>query len=192
MLALLKAVERFEPERDVAFRTFATPTILGELKRYFREMAWGVRVPRRAKERHLQLREATDRLNQHLRRPPTVAELAQDLRCSDDDVLEALEAGAGYHSTSYSAADGGAPAVWIDIRHPRHEAGFEAVETRDLIADLLRTLPPREQKMLQLRYMDELTQREIAVQLGLSQMQVSRLLQRSLDRLKARGKLISR
>ncbi len=192
MLALLKAVERFEPERDFAFRTFAAPTILGEHKRHFRDLTWGVRVPRRTKERHLQLREATDRLSQHLRRPPTVAELARDLRCSDDDVLEAVEAGAGYHSTSYSAADGDTPAVWIDIRYPEHEAGFEAVEARDLVTDLLRTLPPREQKMLHLRYMEGLTQTEIAEQLGVSQMQVSRLLQRSLNRLKERGELIGR
>jgi RNA polymerase sigma-B factor len=191
MLGLLKAVERFDPERGVAFRTFATPTIVGELKRHFRDHTWGVGVRRRVRERHLELREATDRLSQQLGRRPTVTDLARDLRCTDDEVLEALAAGAGYRASCSVGMDepqGPRLAPYVTSAEP----GYESVEVRHLLAGLLATLPARERRIVALRFVQELTQAEIAARVGVSQMQVSRLLQRSFERMRNSGVLVER
>ncbi len=183
MIALLKAVERFDPERHVEFATFATPTILGELKRHFRDTTWSVRVPRRRRELHLAVRAAIGPLSQRLCRPPDVTDLAHEVGCSEDDVLEALRVGAAYQSLRFEDADSPAAAT-LASRLGTDDPGFEAAERRSLLEHLLRCLPERERRIVQLRFGDDLTQSQIARIVGVSQMQVSRLLQRSLTRMR--------
>jgi RNA polymerase sigma-B factor len=181
MLGTLKAVERFDPTRGIPFSSFASRTVNGEIKRYFRDRTWAVRPPRSAQERHLDLRRATGALSGRLGRPPTVAELAEELDISEDDVLEAQEAGAAYRATSLDARrpgdEDGAP---LAERLPGGDAASQPVELRMLVGQLLQTLPAREAEILRLRFYDELTQSEIAERLGISQMHVSRLIRRCL------------
>ncbi len=186
-LGLVKAVERFEPDRGLEFSTFATPTIVGELKRHFRDKGWAVRVPRRVQELHGEINSHVGELTQKLGRSPTIAELALASNSSEEEVLEAMEAAHAYRSTSIDAPapgseDGGGLAAFLgddDVRM------FEA-ENRVLITNLLTTLPKREQLMLTLRFYQGMTQSQIAERLGISQMHVSRLLNRSLRMLRER------
>jgi RNA polymerase sigma-B factor len=184
-LGLLKAVERFEPERGLEFSTFATPTIIGELKRHFRDKGWSVRVPRRVQELHVRLNVLVGELTHRHGRSPTIAELALAARTSPEEVLEAMEAAQAYRSASLDApgVDGdAAPAV-------DHLGGSDAtlfqIEDRLLVERLLATLAPREQLMIRLRFYEEMTQSEIADRLGISQMHVSRLLARCLQQFRA-------
>lgn len=186
-LGLVKAVERFEPERGLEFSTFATPTIVGELKRHFRDKGWSVRVPRRVQELHVRLNTLVNELTHQLGRSPSIAELAGAARVSEEEVLEALEASQAYRSTSIDASgndddDGRSIAAQLgeDDLGPIH------IENRLVVERLLRTLAPREQLMLRLRFFEELTQSEIAERLGISQMHVSRLLARCLEQLRIR------
>jgi len=181
-LGLLKAVERYDPERGIAFIGFASPTISGELKRHFRDKTWSVRVPRRAQELRMQLHAATDTLHQRLGRTPTLQELASHLEVSTDDVLAAMEAAAAYRATPMSAF------ATDDDRSPLerrlgHDPSDET-ERGVLLEQLLATLPEREATIVRLRFFDDLTQNEIAKRLGISQMHVSRLLRRSLAELR--------
>ncbi len=181
-VALIKSVDRFDPDRGVEFSTFATRTIIGELKRHFRDKGWAVRAPRRIQELYLELGHAVGALSQELGRSPTVAELAATTGASEEAVLEALEAGQGYRTSS------------IDVTHPQHDAmaarlGVEdarlsSVDDRSVLAPALAKLPAREQVILRLRFVDGLTQSEIAKRIGVSQMHVSRLLATSLARLR--------
>jgi RNA polymerase sigma-B factor len=181
MLGTLKAVERFDPERGIPFSSFASRTVNGEIKRYFRDRTWAVRPPRSAQERHLDLRRATGAMSSRLGRPPTVAELAEELDISEDDVLEAQEAGAAYRATSLDARrPGDEDGASLAERLPGGDAASQPVELRMLVGQLLRTLPPREAEILRLRFYEELTQSEIADRLGISQMHVSRLIRRCL------------
>jgi RNA polymerase sigma-B factor len=185
-LALLKALDRFEPERGLAFSTFATPTILGELKRHFRDKGWAVRVTRRVQELHLQLSRAIAALSQELGRSPTVSELAQRLNVTDDEVLEAMEAGRSYRMASIDTrAPGDADeSSTVADRIGEPDPAMADAERRAALAPMLASLPERQQLIVYLRFYEGLTQSEIGVRLGISQMHVSRLLARSLDQLR--------
>ena len=182
-LALIQAVERFEPDRGLEFSTFATPTIVGELKRYVRDKGWSVRVPRRVQDLHVRLGAIVGELTQSLGRSPTVSELARAARSSEEDVLEAMEAARAYRASTIN--EGNDPdAASAPTPLGRLDPGLFDLENRVVVERLLRELPPRERLMIQLRYFEEMTQRDIADRLGISQMHVSRLLNRSLNHLR--------
>jgi RNA polymerase sigma-B factor len=182
-LGLLKAVERFEPERGLAFSTFATPTISGEIKRHFRDKSWSVRVPRALQELGLRLTATVGELTNELGRSPTVAEIAERLEVDPEAVLEAMEANRAFATQSLDAQLPGDDRTLGDTLGG-DEPGMDQIEHEMVVHDLLATLPEREQTILRLRFFDGLTQTEIAAQVGISQMHVSRLLSRSLDQLR--------
>ncbi len=181
-LALVKAVDRFDPGRNVAFSTFAGRTIEGEIKRHFRDHTWMVRVPRSAKEIHLRLRRATDELTQKIGRSPTVPQLAEYLGLEQDEVIEGLAAGSAYATTSLDAPAGNDGEGTRQIGDD--DAGFGHVADADMVEELMRRLPPREQEIVRLRFYEELSQSEIAERVGISQMHVSRLLRRSFEQMR--------
>ncbi|MCW2585031.1 MAG: polymerase, sigma 28 subunit, Sig subfamily [Frankiales bacterium] len=184
-IVLIKSVDRFDLERGVEFSTYATPTIVGEIKRHFRDKGWAIRVPRRLQELKLSLTKATSDLSQKNGRAPTVAELAQHLGLSEEEILEGLESANAYSAVSLDAPDGGdedSPAV-ADSLGMVDEA-LEGVEYRESLKPLLETLPAREKKILMLRFFGGMTQSQIAGELGISQMHVSRLLARTLAQLR--------
>ena len=186
-LGLVKAVERFEPERGLEFSTFATPTIVGELKRHFRDKGWSVRVPRRIQELHVEVNSLVGTLTQRLGRSPTIAELALASGTSEEEVLEAMEAAQAYRSTSIDAPSGGEDSgLGLAGQLGDEDTNLFAAENRMLVATLVDTLPKREQLIMKLRFYDGMTQSQIADRLGISQMHVSRLLARSLGQLRAR------
>ncbi len=186
-LGLVKAVDRYDPDRGVEFSTYATHTIVGELKRHFRDKGWAVRAPRRMQELYLQLSEVVSRLGQELARSPTIAELATESGVSEEEVLEALEAGQAYRFASLDApAPGEADAgETLGSRLGGDDVELAGAEGRAVLAPLLAKLPPRERRIVHLRFFDGLTQSEIAAELGISQMHVSRLLSRSVAQLRA-------
>jgi RNA polymerase sigma-B factor len=181
-LAIVKSVDRFDPGRGVEFTTFATRTVIGELKRHFRDKGWAVRAPRRVQELYLELGKVTESLAQELGRSPTVGELAATTGASEEAVLEALEAGQGYRTSSIDATDRNEETLASHIG--TEDASLDTVEDRELLAPALAQLAPREQLILQLRFSQGLTQSEIATRVGISQMHVSRLLAASLERLR--------
>lgn len=184
LLGLVHAIDRFDPDRGVQFTTFAWATISGELKRHFRDRTWGVRVPRRLQELYLSTAEATDTLTHDLKRSPTVAEVAARVGCSEEDVLEAMEARQAYRLGSIDApSNTDEPDAGMQL--PEAEAGFQQVEERELLDGLLDQLPPRDRQIIRMRFRDEMTQAEIAERIGVSQMHVSRLLSNSLQRLRS-------
>ncbi len=182
-LGLLKAISRFEPERGLEFSTFATPTIVGELKRHFRDKGWSVRVPRRVQELHVRLNSLIGELTHQKGRSPTIAELAAAARTSPEEVLEAMEAAQAYRSASLDA-NGGEGNGWGPTEIAVDDAGLFGTEDKLLVERLLATLPPREQLMVRMRFYEEMTQTEIADRLDISQMHVSRLLSRCLAQLR--------
>jgi RNA polymerase sigma-B factor len=182
-LGLLKAVERFEPERGLAFSTFATPTISGEIKRHFRDRSWSVRVPRALQELGLRLTATVGDLTNELGRSPTVAEIAARIEVDPEAVLEAMEANRAFATQSLDAQLPGDDRTLGDTIGAE-ETGLDQIEHEMVVSDLLATLPEREQTILRLRFFDGLTQTEIANRVGISQMHVSRLLARSLDALR--------
>jgi RNA polymerase sigma-B factor len=182
-LGLLKAVERFEPERGLAFSTFATPTIAGEIKRHFRDRSWSVRVPRALQELGLRLTATVGELTNELGRSPTLTEIAEHLEVDPEAVLEAMEANRAYATHSLDAPLPGEDRSLGDTLGG-DEPGMDNVERQIVVEDLLSTLPEREQTILRLRFFDGLTQTEIAARVGISQMHVSRLLARSLEALR--------
>ena len=185
-LGLIKAIDRFDPSRGLAFSSFAVPTILGELKRYFRDSGWAVHVPRGAQERSRKIEEASRVLTGRTGRPPTVTELSQFLELSQEEVLEGLEAAQAYATVSLDAprpADDDGGETYVDtIGGEDHRLAIadELVSTEMAIS----RLEARDRRILYLRFVEDLTQTEIAEQIGVSQMQVSRLLRRSLTRLR--------
>jgi RNA polymerase sigma-B factor len=184
-IGLIKSVDRFDLERAVEFSTYATPTIVGEIKRHFRDKGWAIRVPRRLQELKLSLTKATSELSQKNGRAPTVAELAAHLGMSDEEILEGLESANAYSAVSLDAPDGGdddSPAV-ADSLGMIDEA-LEGVEYRESLKPLLEKLPAREKRILMLRFFGGMTQSQIATDLGISQMHVSRLLARTLAQLR--------
>jgi len=181
----VQAVDRFEPTRGVAFSSFAVPTILGELKRHFRDKGWALHVPRDLQERTLAVSRATESLSKRLGRSPKVREVAAELDLSVESVLEAQEAAASYEAASLDAPtsrEDGEAASLIDLMGDV-DSSYDLVESRDAIAATWKALPEVERQVLELRFMHDLTQREIGEQIGYSQMHVSRLLRRALDRL---------
>ena len=184
-IGLIKAIDRYDPERGVEFSTYATPTIVGEIKRWFRDKGWAVRVPRRLQELRLAIGSATGTLTQELGRSPTVAELAERLGASADDVLEGLESANAYSTLSLDAPDNSevdGPSV-LDLLGSEDSA-LEGVENREALKPLLSRLPERERRILLLRFFAGMTQSQIAAEVGISQMHVSRLLARTLTRLR--------
>ena len=184
-MGLLKAVDRFEPERGLEFSTYATHTIVGELKRHFRDKGWAIRVPRRMQELHLRLGSVVATLNQELGRSPTIAEIATHASVSEEDVLEAMEAGQAYRFTSLDAPVPGEDAMPLSSQIGEDDVQMVDVEHRASLSPLIAKLPAREQTILHLRFFEGLTQSEIAARLGISQMHVSRLLARSLAQLRS-------
>jgi RNA polymerase sigma-B factor len=180
-LALVKAVERFDPHRGTAFASFATPTILGEIKRYFRDYGWTVRVPRELQDRSLRVDRVGERLTARLGRAPTAAELADALGTRVEDVLEALASDSAHHPLPLDrrprgGGDDDAPARFAGMA----ERGFSDVEDAVEVDSLLDRLPEQERVVVQLRFREDLLQREIADRVGVSQMHVSRLLSKAM------------
>ena len=184
-IGLIKSIDRFDLDRGVEFSTYATPTIVGEIKRHFRDKGWAVRVPRRLQELKLSLTKAIGELAQREGRAPTVSELAAHLQMSEEEVLEGLESANAYSTVSLDAPDSGdedAPAVADSLGMV--DDALEGVEYRESLKPLLERLPPREKKILLLRFFGNMTQSQIAAELGISQMHVSRLLARTLAQLR--------
>ncbi len=186
MLGLVKAAQRFDPEKGADFPRYAVPTILGELRRHFRDACWAVRVPRGLQELTLRVQAAVDQLSRELGRSPTVGEISDLLEVTDEEVLEALDAASAYSATSLDAPamkeEPGGPT--IGERLGFDETALDNVEAREALRKVLTRLPERERRMLTLRFFGERTQREIAEELDISQMHVSRLLTRTLTRLR--------
>ena len=182
---LVKAVERFDPDRGSSFAAFAVPTIVGEIKRHFRDHTWATKVPRAAKELSTRITVTTETLSNQLHRAPTVTELADALGVGDDVLLEALDARAAYRPSSLSTPtdrDGGRT---LGDSLASDDRGFARIEARLTVEDLLSSLPDRERRILELRYFEELSQDQIAARVGISQMHVSRLLRRVTELLAA-------
>ncbi|SDS15443.1 RNA polymerase sigma factor SigF [Actinoplanes derwentensis] len=183
-VGLIKAVDKFDPERGVDFAGYAIPTIIGEIKRHFRDRTWSVRVPRRLQELRLAITEANSSLTQVLGRSPTVPDVAFHLGITEEDVLEGLEGARAYNATSLStpiSADG-TTELGDTLGGEDHE--FEVAETRVALGPAMASLDQREQKILTMRFYGNLTQSQIADQIGISQMHVSRLLTRALGKLR--------
>ena len=182
-VGLLKAIDRFDLGRGVQFSTYATPTIVGELKRYFRDKGWAVRVPRRLQELSLRLNKVVAQLTQDLGRSPTVAEIAKYAAVSEEEVLEALESGQAYSTTSLDAPTGGEDddsPMRVD-RIGEEDLRLDNLEYFASLAPLIEQLPERERTILYLRFFRGMTQSKIAEHVGISQMHVSRLLTRILE-----------
>ncbi|MDX6352215.1 MAG: polymerase sigma-B factor [Streptomyces sp.] len=189
-IGLINAIDRFDPERGVQFPTFAMPTVVGEIKRYFRDNVRTVHVPRRLHELWVQVSGAIEDLTVLHGRTPSTAEIAARLKLAEDEVLACLEAGRAYHATSLEAAqEGGDGAPGLLDRLGYEDPALTGVEHRDLVRHLLVQLPERERRILLLRYFGNLTQSQISAELGVSQMHVSRLLSRSFARLRSANQL---
>lgn len=182
-IGLIKAVDRFDPTRSDELATFAAPTILGEIRRHFRDRTWVVRVPRGVQEARAEVVASIEILSARLGRSPSVAELAQETGLDIDDVLDALAAASAQRPDSLTRAPAGEEEQETEIRD--HDRGYEEADARVALEAALPELPPRERRILHLRFVEGLTQSEIADQIGISQMHVSRLLRRSLDALRA-------
>ena len=184
-IGLIKAIDRFDPERGLEFTTYATPTIMGEIKRHFRDKGWSVRVPRRLQELSAKVNQVTDELTNQLQRSPSVAEIAESLGVSVDEVLEAMESSSAYSSVPLegggSSDDEEAPSV-ID-HYATEDADLAASDDRIVLEEAIADFSPRERDVIRMRFVDGLTQVEIAERLGVSQVQVSRLLRRTLRRI---------
>jgi RNA polymerase sigma-B factor len=189
-LGLLKAIDRYEPERGSAFTKYAVPTMLGELKRHFRDKGWAVHVPRATQELALKVSDALGTLPGKLGRAPRPRDVAEAIGAPVEDVLQAMEAASAYEATSLDAPRGaaGEDDDWsYGSSLPSEERGYELVEIGQALQGTISALPERERLILRLRFQEDLTQAEIAERVGISQMHVSRLLRRSLDRLAATG-----
>ena len=188
-MGLIKAIDRFDADRDIAFSSYAVPTILGEIKRHFRDRTWAVRVPRDLQELSLKVDKAVGQLSEDLRRQPSVAEIGEVVGADEEDVLEALQAGGAYRAVSFEAPRGGngddddvatlADSIGFD------EDGFDRAEERATLARLMSGLSRREREVLRMRFEEDMTQAEIGEVFGVSQMQVSRVIRQALTRLRA-------
>jgi RNA polymerase sigma-B factor len=188
VMGLVKAIDRFDPARQTAFSSYAVPTMLGELKRHFRDHGWALHVPRGMQERVMAVDGGVRELSRTLGRSPSATEVAADLGMAEEDVLEAMEASTAYEAVSleshrYSGdADDGATYA---ERVGEEDAHYDLVEYEATIAPALRALPARDRVVLHLRFVEDMTQAEIADRVGVSQMHVSRIIRRSLERLRA-------
>jgi len=184
-IGLIKSIDRFDSDRGVEFSTYATPTIIGEIKRYFRDKGWAIRVPRRLQELRMQIGSASAELTQSLGRSPTPRELAEAIGCSVEEIVEGIESSNAYSTLSLDATDDSddSSASMLDAIGVDDE-GLEHVEIRESIKPLLDRLDAREKKILLLRFFKNMTQSQIAEEIGVSQMHVSRLLNRTLEQLR--------
>jgi RNA polymerase sigma-B factor len=187
-LGLVKAIDRFDPDRGMAFTSFAVPTILGELRRYFRDSGWSVHVPRTAQENALAVDKAIKAMTEGAAPSPSVEAIAEYLEWSIEDVLEALEARAGHHAASLDAppatSDGTENASTLLDTFSRIDDGYERIDARLALAEVMRRLPLTTRRIIALRYAEDLTQAEIGQRVGVSQMQVSRVLRSALEELR--------
>jgi RNA polymerase sigma-B factor len=185
-IGLIKAIDRFDIERGVELTTYATPNIIGEIKRHFRDKGWAVRVPRGLQELNVQLSRQIEELTVELGRSPTIPELAKAAGAEEEEVLEALESGRAYSSVSLSAAGGQDEQGELDPLESlgAEEPQYEISEDRAVLAPGFRVLDERERKILHLRFFSGLTQSQIAQQIGISQMHVSRLIRRALEKIR--------
>jgi RNA polymerase sigma-B factor len=188
-LGLIKAIDRFSPEREVAFSSYAVPTILGELKRHFRDRTWAVRVPRDLQELSLKVDRAVGDLSRESHKSPSVAQIAERVGATEELVLEALEASGAYRATSFDAPRSGGvdedsgDSLKDAVGHT--DLGFGLAEDRATLDRLMQSIGPREREVLRLRFVEDMTQAEIGERIGVSQMQISRLIRQSLSRLRA-------
>ncbi|MBN1174138.1 MAG: SigB/SigF/SigG family RNA polymerase sigma factor [Micromonosporaceae bacterium] len=183
-IGLLKAVDGYDPSYPGGFRAYATPTISGELKRHFRDRCWAVQVPRRQQELRLRISRSRDDLTQRLGRSPTPSDIACHLGVAEEQILEATVAANGYRPTSLHSLTAGTNEAQLVDRLGEVEPGYDEVELRESIGPAVARLPQREQRIIELRFSDNLSQSQIAAELGISQMHVSRLLARSLRQLR--------
>ncbi|MHB8593745.1 MAG: SigB/SigF/SigG family RNA polymerase sigma factor [Acidimicrobiales bacterium] len=181
-LGLIKSVDRYDPARGVEFTTYATKTILGELKRYFRDKAWAIRAPRRVQELYLHVGQVEGDLTQELKRTPTLSELVSETGATESDLREAIDARRVYRSTSLDSA--GPDEETLGARIGGEDYNFDTAEWRVVLGPRLEALNQRDREILRMRFSDGLTQLEIAERVGLSQMHVSRLIARSLNTLR--------
>lgn len=184
-IGLIKAIDRFDPSRGLEFTTYATPTIMGEIKRHFRDKGWTIRVPRRLQELSAKVNSATDELTARLQRSPSIEEVAEYLGTTADEVLEAMESSSAYSSVPLEAQGGNedddAPSV-ID-RYASVDGDLEASDDRIVLEEVISEFPEADQQAIRMRFIDGMTQVEIAKRLGISQVQVSRMLSRALRRI---------
>jgi RNA polymerase sigma-B factor len=185
MVGLVNAVDGYDPTRGCEFAGYATPTIVGEIRRYFRDKGWRIKVPRRLQELRLQVNRARVELSQSMSGSPSVADLAKHLDVSEDEVVEAIEVARLYHPVSLSAPAG--PDSDLGVADPIGDVdpGMEAVENRESVKPLLASLPERERRILTMRFFHDMTQSQIAAEIGISQMHVSRLLTQTLTKLRS-------
>jgi RNA polymerase sigma-B factor len=184
-IGLIKAIDRYELSREVALTTYATPNVVGEIKRHFRDKGWAIRIPRGLQELNAKMSSTIERLTAKLGHSPSIAEIADELQTTPEQVLEAMEAGSAYAPVSLSAGPSGEgeldPMETIGVE----DSGFERSEQRVSLEPALEMLPEREREILRMRFEDGLTQTQIAEQVGVSQMHVSRLIRKSLARMRA-------
>lgn len=183
-IGLLKSIDRFDSDRGVEFSTYATPTIIGEIKRYFRDKGWAIRVPRRLQELRMQITAATADLTQSLGRSPTARELAERIGCTVEEIVEGMESSNAYSTLSLDAGDDDGDGAPMMVAMGAVDPMLEHVEVRESIKPLLDKLDDREKRILMLRFFHNQTQSQIAAEIGVSQMHVSRLLTRTLARLR--------
>jgi RNA polymerase sigma-B factor len=185
-IGLIKSVDRFDTDRGVEFSTYATPTILGEIKRYFRDKGWSIRVPRRLQELRMSITSVTGDMSQELGRSPTPREIAERIGVSVEEVMEGIESANAYSTLSLDAGDGGEDGQRNSILDTlgMDDEALAHVEIRESIKPLIEELPPREKRILLLRFFRGMTQSQIADEIGVSQMHVSRLLNRTLAQLR--------
>jgi RNA polymerase sigma-B factor len=190
-LGLIKAVDRFDVDRGVDFSSYAVPTIVGEIRRHFRDKAWAMHVPRRLKELSLRLSRVLDELTTELGRSPTIAELAEATGVEEEDVVDALDSSNAYSTRSLHAPfeEGGGDTLADKLGS--EDVGFAEVEDAALVAAGLEALDERERQIVELRFFDEMTQSQIAAEVGISQMHVSRLLRRALATMRGRIEEVS-
>jgi RNA polymerase sigma-B factor len=185
-VGLVKAIDRYDPDRGTTFSTFAVPTILGELKRHFRDRGWSIRVPRDIQERILKVEKAQAEMPSRLGRDATIGDVAEKLDLTEEEVLEAMHASQGHHALSLDVSpsiEGEEPSP-LRERIGEVELGYETVEYGAAIAPVLADISERDRRILHLRFVEDLTQREIAADVGISQMHVSRVLRATLERLR--------
>jgi len=185
-VGLINAIERFDPSLENEFSTFATPTIAGEIRRYFRDRSWSVRVPRRLQENLVKVNTATQQLQNELGRAPSIPEIGERVGLQPDEVLAALEVSPAQRSISLEAtgSSGGDDDLTLGERLGHEDANLERVETKELLDRVMAHLTPRERRILALRFVDQLPQTEVAKRLGISQMHVSRLQRAAVEHLR--------
>lgn len=183
-IGLIKAIDRFDPNRGLEFTTYATPTITGEIKRHFRDKGWAVRVPRRLQELSGKVNQVTDQLTAELNRSPSVDEIAERVGASVEEVLEAMESSAAYHSVPLEGGNDDDESYSSVINQlGTEDTELNATDDRMVLDDIIRDFSSREQDIIRMRFEEGLTQSQIASKLGISQVQVSRLLRRTLARI---------